>query len=63
MEDLKQNINVILGEDFPEENESDEEQNIKNNHSKNLGETIENKDLNPKLENPHLEEKKLVMIS
>ena len=59
LEDLKQNINVILGEDFPEENESDEEQNIKNNHSKNLGETIENKDLNPKLENQLLDEKKI----
>ena len=46
LEDLKQNINVILGEDFPEENESDEEQRIKNKHSKNFGETIENKDLN-----------------
>ena len=63
LEELKENINVILEEDFPEEVESDEERTIKNNLAKNLKETFKKTDSNQKLENKELKEKKLKTIS
>ena len=59
LEELKENINVILEEDFPEEVESDEERTIKNNLAKNLKETFKKTDSNQKLENKDLNEKKI----
>ena len=57
LEDLKENINVIFEEDFPEEVESDEERSNKNNNAKNLKEFFKKIDSKQNLENKYSDEK------